>query len=373
MFTCPNCDSKLSRVDSTIGRFWSCPECNGRVVNLPVLQKAFPKRFISQLWRDARSTSDVGQRSCPACGRRMKVVSLTGAGNPLYLDVCITCYFIWFDPKEFEQVPKTEHDIPVPQESSSATKVALAKAQVAILQESRKEEWEPSAFPDNWWEMLPAVFGFPVEYNDQMLAGRPIITWVLSVLMAVLFLLTASNLSTIINQWGLIPAELYRHYGATIITSFLLHGGFLHLLGNLYFFLLFGDNVEEDMSWRKYMLLIASAALLGDAFHIMADPRSNIPVVGASGGISGILVYYALKFPKARIGMFLFYRWYRIPVGIMLFLWLLLQIFVALQQLSGFGNVSALGHLGGAFAGYLFWLHSRLHTEEAHAIEHGLE
>jgi membrane associated rhomboid family serine protease len=92
---------------------------------------------------------------------------------------------------------------------------------------------------------------------------------------------------------------------------------------------------------------------------ILADPRSTVPLIGASGGISGILVYYALQFPKTRIGMLIFFHWYRLPVGLLMVVWLMVQVFGVLEQVSGFGNVSALAHLGGASVGFLFWLHSR--------------
>ncbi|HEX9260946.1 MAG TPA: rhomboid family intramembrane serine protease [Candidatus Bathyarchaeia archaeon] len=99
-----------------------------------------------------------------------------------------------------------------------------------------------------------------------------------------------------------------------------------------------------------------------DDMYICSEAGNTVISVDHHLFNDGLNIYindYALKFPKVRLGMLLFFRWYRIPVGIMLFLWLLVQIFGALQQVSGFGNVSALGHLGGAFAGFLFWLHSR--------------
>ena len=359
MYVCPNCHSALSKVACEVGRFWSCSVCNGRAVTLPVLQKVIPRKIVNRLWQDARSANDRGDRPCPACDRKMNVVSLPDAGSPVYLDVCLVCHFIWFDPNEFESVPEADQKSLAPQEYSPVSKMTLAKAELALLQEERKAELMSMRSPDNWWEIIPAVFGLPVEYNKQKLSDRPIITWSLSALMVFLYVVTASGLQAIVENWGLVPGDLYRHYGLTIVSSFLLHGGLLHLLINLYFLLVFGDNVEDDLGWRKYALLLTASALLGDAFHILADPRSSIPLVGASGGISGIIVYYALQFPKTRIGMLIFFRWYRIPVGLLLALWLMVQVFGAAQQVSGFGNVSALAHLGGASVGYLFWLHSR--------------
>ncbi len=358
MYVCPNCHSALSKVASEVGRFWSCPFCNGRAVTLPVLQKVIGE-IVNRLWQDARSANDRGDRPCPACDRKMNVVPLADAGSPLYLDVCLGCHFIWFDPNEFESVPKTDQISLAPQELSHVSKAALARAELELRQEERKAELVSRDSPDNWWEIIPAVFGLPVEYDNQGISDRPIITWGLSALMVLLYVTTVSDLNTIAENWGLVPGDLYRHYGLTIVSSFLLHGGLLHLLSNLYFLLVFGDNVEDELGRRKYALLLVASALLGDAFHILADPRSSMPLIGASGGISGIIVYYALQFPKTRIGMLLFFRWYRVPVGLLLVLWLMAQVLGALQQVSGFGHVSALAHLGGASVGFLFWLHSR--------------
>jgi membrane associated rhomboid family serine protease len=314
--------------------------------------------LINQLWQDARSGTDVGDRACPACDRKMKVVPLADTGN-LYVDVCLGCHFIWFDPHEFEKVSEADQRLIARQELSPVSKAALARAEIKLLQEQRKAEYASADPPDSWWEITLTVFGLPVEYDNQGISERPIITWSLSALMVLVYAIAFSDLHGTAEKWGLVPADLFRHYGLTFISSFFLHGGLFHLLGNLYFFLVFGDNVEDEMGRSGYLLLLAASALVGDVFHILGDPRSTTPLVGASGGISGIIVYYALQFPKTRIGMLIFFRWYRIPVGWLLILWLAAQVLGALQQVSGFGNVSALAHLGGASVGFLFWLHSR--------------
>lgn len=358
MFICPHCQSRLNKVAGGVGRFWSCPACNGRAVTLPVLQKVAPQKLINQLWQDARSGTDVGDRACPACDRKMKVVPLADTGN-LSVDVCLGCHFVWFDPQEFEKVSGADQRLFAQQELSPVSKAALARAELKLLQEQRKAEYASTDPPDSWWKITLTVFGLPVECDNQGVSERPILTWSLSALMVLLYVIAASDQHSIVKKWGLVPGDLFRHYGLTFISSFLLHGGLFHLLGNLYFFLVFGDNVEDEMGRSKYLLLLAASALAGDAFHILVDPRSTMPLVGASGGISGIIVYYALQFPKTRIGMLIFFRWYRIPAGWLLILWLLAQVFGVLKQASGFGNISALAHLGGALVGALFWLHSR--------------
>jgi membrane associated rhomboid family serine protease len=119
--------------------------------------------------------------------------------------------------------------------------------------------------------------------------------------MVLTFIFTLSNLHQIVMQFGLVPAELWRDGGITLITSFFLHGDLFHLIGNAYFLLIFGDNVEDQLGRWRYALVVLLAALAGDLLHVAADPRDTVPCIGASGGISGVIVFYALKFPQARL------------------------------------------------------------------------
>jgi len=360
MYLCPNCRSRLNKVASDAGCFWHCPVCNGRAVTLPVLQKTAPQKMIQHFWLDARSGKDVGDRSCPACDRKMTVVPLTDAGSPLTLDVCLGCYFIWFDPNEFEHVPTSGRpSLNAHKELSPVSPETLARLKLKLPQEPKAAVSTVIEGPDHWWEVIPAVFGLPIEYDKQGIWQRPVITQILSAFMVLVFVLALPHLRSVIEQWGLVPGDPYRHHGLTFVSSFLLHGGLFHLLSNLYFFLVFGDNVEDDLGRGKYVLLLLASALLGDAFHLLADPRATIPLVGASGGISGVIVYYALRFPKTRLGLLIYFAWLRVPAGVLMVLWLMAQVFGAVNQISGIGHVSSLGHLGGALVGFLFWLHSR--------------
>jgi len=113
------------------------------------------------------------------------------------------------------------------------------------------------------------------------------------------------------------------------------------------------------------LLLVFLAAFTGDLLHIMADPRGEIPCVGASGGIAGLTAFYALKFPHARLGIllrigFIFIpKWVSFPAWCAFLLWLLLQFWGAYEQIAGFSNVSALAHLGGTAVGVALWFYWR--------------
>jgi membrane associated rhomboid family serine protease len=149
----------------------------------------------------------------------------------------------------------------------------------------------------------------------------------------------------------------------TFISSFFLHAGVFHLLSNLYFLVIFGDNVEEWLGWKKYLLLLAAATVVGNLFHMSLNMESTLPCVGASGGISGVLAFYALQFPRARlrmlVGCYMRYGWVKVPAWALFIFWLVFQYVGVRQQVAGLSNVSALAHLGGVVAGLAFWIISR--------------
>jgi membrane associated rhomboid family serine protease len=118
---------------------------------------------------------------------------------------------------------------------------------------------------------------------------------------------------------------------------------------------MFGRRVEGVLYIDRYLLLVALAALIGDIAHIVFDPHSYRGVIGASGGISGILAYYCLSFPKAEVRIFFFFTWIRLSVVWFFFFWILWQSIGAMAQASGFGSVSFLAHLGGSIVGFAFW------------------
>jgi len=113
----------------------------------------------------------------------------------------------------------------------------------------------------------------------------------------------------------------------------------------------------------RFILLLICSAVVGDVLHIIGDPGSEIPCIGASGGISGIIAFYALKFPRVKLGFLLclyhYIRWIRMPACAMFLIWLAIQFFGAWKQLAGFSNVSFLAHLGGAGVGCVFWILTR--------------
>lgn len=352
MPNCPTCLIPLTTVRQREGIYFSCDQCHGRAVTVPQIRRVAGDRFATEVLRQINRASGRSVRACPFCSRGMKQFSIPDP--PLLLDSCRLCGVVWFDPHEFEVLP--EKAIEAPDQLILRGREALAMEKVRQLAERARAE---DTMPDAGWKWVAAFVGMPVTLDDVEITRRPWLTWSLAASIAFISLLTLFRFENAIEQFALIPSQPWRYAGLTFITSFFLHAGVWHLVSNLYFFLVFGGKVEDCLGAWKFALLLLLATVAGDVCNVLFEPRSGLPSVGASGGISGLLAYYALRFPNTRLGLFLRIGWIQLPAWGAFALWVLLQIFVAFQQVSGVGKVSGLAHLGGAFLGFLFWLKER--------------
>jgi len=350
---CPRCDLPLRPEQTTGGVFWGCGNCGGRGVTLELLRHMFTPASINPLWLHAiRGEGTPGDR-CPSCRNAMTQVALSEKAT-VKVDVCRICHFVWFDPHEIETLtPQKSNDR---SELPQKAREILAQARIEqIAKEAQGPDFD-SAPPDEWWKSIAASFGIPVEFDAPALDRTAWITWILGTAIIIISALAFPNLQQVVQQFGLIPAQATRMSGLTFLTAFFLHGGILHLAGNIYFLLVFGDNVESVLRPIRYLILIALAAFVGDLAHIAVDPQSEIPSIGASGGIAGIITFYALEFPYVNLGILIrWYRWIRLPAWSVLVLWVLFQAIGAFVQFTGFSPISAVAHLGGAATGLAAW------------------
>lgn len=363
MFICPNCKVRLVKSRADVGVLWVCPSCGGRSMTVSLLRKKISRDTVNALWQVARAGEHPHKRRCPACDKAMVEIPVPGRSHIQYIDVCKTCLLIWFDPREYESLPGIQIK-PLPEDSLSQDvreKLAIRQLE-AIRKKALGSDWGGD-MPDEGWKHIPALLGMPVEYEAGYFERLPWLTWLLALVVTTVSILAFFDLDNAVQEFGLIPAKFGRYYGLTFLTSFFLHGGIFHLLGNMYFLIVFGDNVEDFLGKWRLLALVLLATVVGDAAHIMADPASTIPCIGASGGISGVLAYYALKFPRARlgvlIGIYFRFRWIRMPAYAMFLIWIGIQVLGTHAQLAGFSNVSSLAHLGGASVGFVFWTITR--------------
>ena len=360
MFACPRCRRRLIRTQTEHGVFYVCPGCEGRAVSLSVVRRMAGRQPVRQLWQEANREEARPGVGCPICHRTTVEVPLPVEGREVPLDVCVGCRFVWFDPQELEQLPEAPQppgeEKPLPPQVRE--KVAVAEAE-AVAEQAESQD-RPYLGPADTWKWIPGLLGMPVECEAPRVTAIPWVTWGLAAVLGAVFALTYQNLEDVVPQYGLMPAEIWRGGGLTLATSFFIHAGLWHLIANVYFLLVFGDNVEDYLGRWRFVLLLVVATLAGHAAHVLGEPRAMVACVGASGGISGVIAFYALRFPKARLGImlryFILFRWFYMPAWFAFILWLLLQSAMAFVQVTGSGNVSALAHLGGAAAGVLVWI-----------------
>jgi membrane associated rhomboid family serine protease len=146
-----------------------------------------------------------------------------------------------------------------------------------------------------------------------------------------------------------------------VITSMFLHGGWLHLLGNLWFLWVFGNNVEDSMGHARFVVFYLLCGVAAAAVQVAVNPGSVVPMVGASGAISGVMGAYIMLYPRVRVHMF---TWIIIPFRFVMPAWLMLGYWFLLQVIGGLptlqaesGGVAFWAHVGGFVAGMLLiWL-----------------
>jgi membrane associated rhomboid family serine protease len=173
-------------------------------------------------------------------------------------------------------------------------------------------------------------------------------------------------LQSFIQAWGVVPREystytdLVPHiplpFWSTLFTSMFLHGGWAHLGGNMLYLWIFGDNLENAMGHLRFLIFYLVCGVAAGVAHVAFNASSNVPTVGASGAISGILGGYMLMFPRNRVRVLTRGGVASVPAFVMLGLWILLQLvsgFGSITKTAESGGVAVMAHIGGFAAGLL--------------------
>jgi len=173
------------------------------------------------------------------------------------------------------------------------------------------------------------------------------------------FSLDSFSQNAFMDRYALIPD---RFHFANVITSMFLHGGWMHVLGNMWFLWIFGDNIEDILGHPKYLLFYLMCGIAAALTQVFFNPVSRVPMVGASGAIAGVMGAYMIKFPNSRIRtllfLFIFFTMIDVPAWIMLIYWFGLQFVGGFESLASAqvtqGGTAFFAHVGGFVAGILF-------------------
>ncbi|RDD61403.1 rhomboid family intramembrane serine protease [Ferruginivarius sediminum] len=200
--------------------------------------------------------------------------------------------------------------------------------------------------------------------NPRILIERPYVTWTIIIVCVALFLLELAGgrdfARFVTFSFGLIPSVLLGlkelppaldaiPAWATLFTAMFLHGGLMHLVGNMLFLGIFGDNIEDSMGHRRFVAFYLLCGVAASMAHVLVAPTATQPMVGASGAISGVLGAYLMLHPKAWVTILVFIIPITLPAWLLLGFWIGFQVFSALTG-SG-GGVAWWAHIGGFAAG----------------------
>ncbi len=208
---------------------------------------------------------------------------------------------------------------------------------------------------------------FPIrDHNPSQ--KTPFVTWSLIAINVLVFLsyqpLFGDDRALMIFflRWGMVPQLLSQGHGdwSTVVTSMFLHGGWLHLIGNMLFLWIFGDNMEEEFGHLGFLLFYLASGAGAAIWQYATAPWSPVPMVGASGAIAGVMGGYLLLFPRARVDILfifiIFFRIFTVPAWGMLGVWFGLQLMNGLLSDAAAGGVAYWAHAGGFIVGLVLTL-----------------
>jgi membrane associated rhomboid family serine protease len=201
---------------------------------------------------------------------------------------------------------------------------------------------------------------FPLRDTEPSYS-KPVVTIFLIAVNLLVFLFEASldpyTLNAFIAHYGLVPVNFHV---SAIFTSMFLHGGWLHVLGNMWFLWIFGDNIEDILGHEKYLIFYLACGVAAAVTQVYFNVDSRVPMVGASGAIAGVMGAYMIKFPHSRIVtlfFFIFITFIDVPAWLMLIYWFGVQFFSGVgsiaESTASDGGTAFFAHIGGFLTGMI--------------------
>ena len=344
---CPTCSRRLRKVHSRGHVVDTCPACGGVWLEASELPRHVTE--VSQgraldpepttLFKPRSGTNlydlDEARRMCPRCGVGMHKLNYAVDSNVI-LDRCPQCRGTWLDCGELARLAAHLRTAP----RVRALGISLIK------QQKEAQAWKDLADACHLISRTAWVYGprIVLPLSDDLRRERfPVVTVSIIALCVAIFLLAPDV--GFYDTFGAVPADLWR---VGTITSMFLHANIVHLVGNMFFLWLFGDNVEDRLGRIGFLIFYVSSGIVAVLLHTVFNRGSEVPCIGASGAVSGVMGAYCVLFPSARITTFFVYRVIYIPAVLYLGLWFVLQLHWALLSTTGVGsNIAFFAHVGG--------------------------
>jgi len=201
---------------------------------------------------------------------------------------------------------------------------------------------------------------FPLGDDNSQRRITPVVTFALIAINVLVFFVELSGGDQFIQSWAFIPARFNADPAGdavTVLTAMFMHGGWVHLFGNMLFLWIFGDNVEDRFGHRNFLIFYLLAGIAATFAQYIFNPGSSIPNVGASGAIAGVLGAYIIMFPQSRVNVLLGRQVVAMPAVIVLGMWIALQLVSGVgtiaytDESADVGGVAYMAHIGGFVAG----------------------
>ena len=217
----------------------------------------------------------------------------------------------------------------------------------------------------------------PLGDADRRPLRFPVVTILIIGMNALVFLLELAGGDVFINRWSLVAADVVagRNW-ITILTSMFMHAGWVHILGNMLFFWVFGPEIEDVMGPLRYLIFYLLGGLAATFAQVAVDPTSTIPNLGASGAIAAVMGGFLITYPRDRIRTVLLFGWFArvtvVPAIVLVGLWFLTQVFSEVGALAQTqtGGVAYMAHVGGFVFGMIV---ARFFETRERRIQEGLE
>lgn len=199
----------------------------------------------------------------------------------------------------------------------------------------------------------------PLGDDNSSRKSTPVITYALILINILFFFLEMAGGEAFIKKWSVIPSEFLQNPMAnlpTLFTAMFMHAGLGHIIGNMIYLWIFGDNVEDSFGKIPYLLFYLACGLAATFAQIFFNPTSSVPNLGASGAIAGILGAYLLLFPKAKVNILVGQHVTQMSALIVIGFWFAVQFFSGIASASSnadVGGVAYMAHIGGFLMGLL--------------------
>lgn len=324
---------------------WACPTCHGRAIGIGLLRRSSQWAWFKEFWARA-SEASIEASKCPSCRQAMVVVE-----GDVAAELCRRCQLSWIESADYESVPVLhERRLQrLPQEALE--RLGRVEAERIAADYNRRFGQQISAA--DALPLVPGLAGLPLEAEQRTLTRNPWVTWGLT------FVLFFIGLWSLVEPdsargFGVVATEIDRLSGATLITAMFVHAAVFQFATNLYFLLIFGDNVEDHLGGATFALLLFVGGFAGNLLHALLGAGTSQVLMGASGAVSAVVVFYACLFPNAQLRYIRLTRWHTMPAVAGLLFWLLTKL-VSTQGFFGRAEPSVWPYVGGLVTGAAFW------------------